>query len=633
MKLSRMRAIKTKRKVLNMQELDHVVIRFSGDSGDGMQLTGTQFSSTSALMGNDISTFPDFPAEIRAPQGTVAGVSGFQVNFGATEINTPGDEPDVLVAMNPAALKANFKDLKRGGTLIVNCDAFTDANLQKAGYHTNPMEDGLFDDYKVIRAHITTQTKEALKDSPLDGKSKARCKNFYALGMTYFIFSRDMDSTIKWIENKFAGKQELIDANITALKAGFHYADTIEAISSHYRISPAKIESGTYRQINGNTALAWGFIYASENSGLDLFLGSYPITPASDVLHELSKHKNFGVKTFQAEDEIAAICSAVGASFGGALAITTSSGPGFALKSEALNLAMMLELPLVAIDIQRGGPSTGLPTKTEQSDLDMAMYGRNGESPVIVLAPNRPSDCFKMAFEAARLALEHMTPVVLLSDGYIANGSEPWKLPDLDKEFPKIQTRFADPANYLTGEEPYLPYKRDPKTLVRSWAVPGMKGLEHRVGGLEKAQDSGNVSYDPENHEKMIGIRAEKVAKVKQNIPKQDIEGDDSGDVLLVSWGGTYGATHTAVKEVRAQGKKVSLMHLRYINPMPANVEEILKNFKKIIVAELNGGQMQRLLNSRFECGAQSYTKMQGKPFMIRELVGMLDRELEIMHQ
>ena len=615
-----------------MQALDHVVIRFSGDSGDGMQLTGTQFSNTSALMGNDISTFPDFPAEIRAPLGTVAGVSGFQVNFGSTEVNTPGDEPDVLVAMNPAALKANFKDLRKGGTLIVNCDAFTDGNLKKAGYETNPIDSGHFDNYKVIRAKITSQTKEALKDSTLDSKSKGRCKNFYALGMTYFIFSRDMDSTIKWIEEKFSGKDDLISANITALKAGFHYAETVEAISSHYRISPAKIESGTYRQINGNTALAWGFIYASENSGLDLFLGSYPITPASDVLHELSKHKNFGVKTFQAEDEIAAICSAVGASFGGALAITTSSGPGIALKSEALNLAMMLELPLVVIDIQRGGPSTGLPTKTEQSDLDMAMYGRNGESPLIVLAPNRPSDCFKMAYEAARLALEHMTPVMLLSDGYIANGSEPWKLPNLNKDFSKIQTRLADPDKYTTSDEAYLPYKRDPDTLVRSWAIPGMKGLEHRVGGLEKEAQTGNVSYDPENHEQMVKTRAEKVALVANNIPLQELEGDHEGDILLVSWGGTYGATYSAVKELQAKGHKVSLMHIRYINPMPKNVEDLLKGFKKIIVAELNNGQMQRLLNSRFQCRAKSYTKIQGKPFMIRELVGMLERELETLN-
>lgn len=615
-----------------MQELEQVVIRFSGDSGDGMQLTGTQFSNTSALMGNDISTFPDFPAEIRAPLGTVAGVSGFQVNFGATEVNTPGDEPDVLVAMNPAALKANFGDLKKGGTLIVNCDAFTDANLKKAGYETNPMDDGSLDDYKVIRAKISSQTKEALKESSLDSKSKTRCKNFYALGMTYFMFSRDLDTTIKWINSKFAGKEDLINANVMALKAGYHYAETIEAISSHYRISPAKIGTGTYRQINGNTALAWGFMLAAEKSELELFLGSYPITPASDVLHELSKHKNFGVKTFQAEDEIAAICSAIGASFGGALPITTSSGPGIALKSEALNLAMILELPLVVIDIQRGGPSTGLPTKTEQSDLDMVMYGRNGESPLIVLAASRPSDCFTMAYEAARLSLEHMTPVVLLSDGYIANGSEPWRLPDLEKDFPKIKTRLIDLEKFDDSQE-FLPYKRDPQTLVREWAIPGMKGLEHRIGGLEKAKDSGNVSYDPNNHEEMVKIRAKKVENVASNIPIQFIEGDESADILLVSWGGTYGATSSAVKELNAKGKKVALMHLRYINPMPKNVEEILRNYKKIIVAELNGGQMTRLLNSRFQCMAQSYTKIQGRPFKIRELVGMLERELEILNQ
>jgi len=610
-----------------MKEIESVVVRFSGDSGDGMQLTGTQFTNTSALMGNDISTFPDFPAEIRAPQGTVAGVSGFQVNIGAVEINTPGDEPDVLIAMNPAALKANIKDLKLGGVLIVNIDAFTELGFKKAEFVSNPLDTPQYEQYQVIKAHITTQTKGALVDSELDSKSKERCKNFYALGMTYFMYSRNLEPTKKWIKEKFKNKEVLIEANITALQAGFNFAETIEAIGHRYQIKAAPIAKGKYRQINGNTAVSWGFIHAAENAGLELYLGSYPITPASDILHELSKHKNFGVKTFQAEDEMGAICSSVGASFGGALAITTSSGPGIALKSEAMNLAMMLELPLVVIDVQRGGPSTGLPTKTEQSDLNMVMYGRNGESPLIVLAAATPSDCFEMAFEAARLTLEHMTPVVLLTDGYIANGSAPWKIPDVDS-YPKIKTRFVDEKKYQNGET-YLPYQRDEKTLVRTWAVPGMENLMHRVGGLEKEENTGNVSYDAENHEKMIHIRSEKVKLVANNIPLQTLEGDDAGDLLLVSWGGTYGATHQAIQNLREQGKSVTLMHLKYINPMPKNVVDILKNFKKIVVAELNGGQLKNLLNINYSCMAESYTKMQGKPFMIRELEGMLNKNLE----
>lgn len=610
-----------------MKEIENVVVRFSGDSGDGMQLTGTQFTNTSALMGNDISTFPDFPAEIRAPQGTVAGVSGFQVNIGSVEINTPGDQPDVLIAMNPAALKANIKDLKLGGTLIVNIDAFTPLGFKKAEFETNPLDTPQYEQYQVIKAHITTQTKEALVDSDLDSKSKERCKNFYALGMTYFMYSRNLEPTRKWIKEKFKNKDVLIEANIKALEAGFNFAETIEAIGVRYQVKAAPIEKGRYRQINGNTAVAWGFIHAAQNAGLELYLGSYPITPASDILHELSKHKNFGVKTFQAEDEIAAVCSSVGAAFGGALAITTSSGPGIALKSEAMNLAMMLELPLVVIDVQRGGPSTGLPTKTEQSDLNMVMHGRNGESPLIVLAAAHPSDCFEMAFEASRLALEHMTPVVLLTDGYIANGSAPWKIPDASS-YPKIKTQLVDSKDYAQGEK-YLPYKRDEKTLVRSWATPGMENLMHRVGGLEKEEDTGNVSYDAENHERMIQIRAKKVEFVANNIPKQTIEGEPTGDVLLVSWGGTYGATHQAVTVLQGKGHKVSLMHLKYINPMPSNVADILKGFKKIIVAELNGGQMKDLLNTNYSCMAQSYTKMQGKPFMIRELEGMILKNLE----
>lgn len=606
-------------------EVDSIVIRFSGDSGDGMQLTGTQFSNTSALMGNDIATFPDFPAEIRAPQGTVAGVSGFQVHFGSKHILTPGDDPDVLVAMNPAALKANLKDLKPGGTIIVNSDAFTQANIEKAGFSSDPIHDGSLDGIKIIEAPITEQTKAALEHLDMDAKSKTRCKNFYALGMTYFLYTRELEPTINWIKHKFKNHPVLVDANVAALKAGYNYAETIEAFAANYQIAKANIDKGTYRQINGNTALAWGFIYAAQNANLELFLGSYPITPASDVLHELSKHKNFGVKTFQAEDEIAAICSAIGASFGGALALTTSSGPGIALKSEALNLAMMLELPLVVVDIQRGGPSTGLPTKTEQSDLNMVMYGRNGESPLIILAAQSPSDCFQMAFEAARLTLEHMTPVVLLTDGYIANGSEPWKIPDVEKQLPKIKTMKV--AASKLPEEKFLPYHRDER-LVRSWAVPGLKGYEHRLGGLEKQENTGNVSYDPVNHQNMVNIRAQKVANVADCIPEQTLFGDSSGELLVVSWGGTYGATYTAVKTLRAQGYSVSLMHMKYLNPMPKNVGSILKNFRNIIVCELNKGQLKDLLNARFGCNAKGYNKVQGLPFKVRELVQMLEQKL-----
>lgn len=595
--------------------MEQVVIRFSGDSGDGMQLTGTQFSNTSAQMGNDLATFPDFPAEIRAPQGTVAGISGFQVHFGATEICTPGDEPDVLVAMNPAALKANLVDLKPGGTLIINEDAFTALGLKKAGYAegVDPLEK--LDDYQVIKAKITSQTQGALESIDLDAKGKKRCKNFYALGMTYFMFTRDLTPTVKWIEEKFAGKQTLIDANVAALKAGFNFADTLEIIGDKaVAIEKAKIKAGTYRQISGNTALAWGFMYAAENANLDLFLGSYPITPASDILHELSKHKSMGVKTFQAEDEIAACCAAVGASFAGALAITTSAGPGIALKGEALNLALMLELPLVVIDVQRGGPSTGLPTKTEQSDLNMVMYGRNGDAPLIVLAAKGPSDCFRMAFEAARLTLEHMTPVVLLTDGYIANGSTPWRIPDLEKDFPKIKNHIK--AKLEEGET-FLPYKRDAQTLARNWALPGTEGMTHRVGGLEKEIDTGNVSYDPENHEVMIKIREEKVNKVADNIPDQKIGGNVDSDLLVISWGGTFGSVHTAVREYG----KCAHIHLQYINPMPKNIEEILNKYPKKLVCELNRGQMRDLLQAKFGSKFDSYSKVQGKPFKIKELV------------
>ena len=594
---------------------DKVVIRFSGDSGDGMQLTGSQFTHTSALMGNDFATFPDFPAEIRAPQGTVAGVSGFQVHFGAVEVSTPGDEPDVLVAMNPAALKANISDLKPGGVLIVNKDSFTELGFKKAKYEEDPLP--AISDFKIIEAQITSQTKEALKALKLDPKSKTRCKNFYALGMTYFMYGRDLNPTLDWIEEKFGHDEDLCRANQLALKAGHNFADTIGVGAEIYEVPQASIEKGKYRQINGNTALAWGFILGAQRADTNLFLGSYPITPASDVLHELSKHKNFGVKTFQAEDEIAAICSAIGASFSGALGITTSSGPGVALKSEALNLAVMLELPLVVINIQRGGPSTGLPTKTEQSDLNMMMYGRNGESPLIILAAKSPSDCFKMAYEAARLTMEHMTPVVLMSDGYIANGSTPWKIPNIEKEFPKIQKKLLD-----QNSDEYLPYARDKKNLVREWAVAGTPKYMHRLGGLEKELETGNVSYDPENHEQMVHIRQQKVDLVTENIPLQKVEGSENADIALVSWGGTYGTISEAVKQ---SSTRAAHIHISYLSPFPKNLESVLKKYKYLVVCELNNGQLIHILNSKFHLKARGYNKIQGKPFKVREITQLIN--------
>lgn len=613
-----------------MKEIESVVIRFSGDSGDGMQLTGTQFSDTSALMGNDISTFPDFPAEIRAPQGTVAGVSGFQVHIGATEIKTAGDEPFVLVAMNPAALKANLKSVQKGGLIILNMDSFNDRSYEKAGYSESPLTTGELEGYQLLKINITSQTLESLKDFDLDNKSKSRCKNFYALGMTYYLFDRELEPTIKWIKGKFEKKNPTIaEANIKALKDGRNFAETLEATVSTYKVPKATISKGRYRSINGNTATAWGLMRACEVAKVPLFLGSYPITPASDILHELSKHKNCDVRTFQAEDEIAGICSAIGASFGGALGITTSSGPGIALKGEAMGLAMIYELPLVIVNIQRGGPSTGLPTKTEQSDLLQVMYGRNGESPLIVIAASRPNDCFEMAYEAARLSLEHMTPVVLLTDGYIANGAEPWRLPDIDKDFNKIEVPWIKSFTPKEGEEKFQPYRRDEKKLSRPWAIPGTPGLEHRLGGLEKQINTGNVSYDPENHEQMSLLRQEKIERVADFIPDQKVDGPETGDLLVVSWGGTYGSVHTAVEAVQKKGQKVAHMHLRYINPMPKNVSDILKNYKKILVCELNLGQMQKIINGKFSCQAMGYYKMQGQPFKVSELMAVIEKHLE----
>ncbi len=598
--------------------LDEVVIRFVGDSGDGMQLTGTQFSDTSALFGNDIATFPNYPAEIRAPQGSLYGVSGFQVHIGSVEISTPGDDVDLLVAMNPAGLKTNTSSVKKGHTIIVDTDAFTKKNIEKAQYDTNPLEDGSLEDYRVIEVAMTSLTKKALEEvEGLDAKSIGRSKNMFALGMVYWIYNRSMENTIQFFKKKFKSKPEIIEANTKALKAGYNLAETLELIPNSYVVSPAKMEKGTYRIMMGNTATAWGFLAASEKSGLELFLGSYPITPASDILHELVKHRNLNVKSFQAEDEIAGIASAIGASFAGDLAITTTSGPGLSLKTEALGLAIMTELPLVVVNVQRGGPSTGLPTKTEQSDLLQAMYGRNGESPLIVIAASTPENCFYYAYMAAKLTLEHMTPVLLLTDGYLANGSAPWKIKTL-AEMPDIKVNKAK-----ANEENWQPYRRNSETLARSWAIPGTKGLEHRIGGLEKDSLTGNVSYVPENHQEMVKTRAEKVKRVQNYIPDIEVEYAQEGELLVVGWGGTYGALHTAVKRLNIQGySQIGLAHFNYINPLPKNAEDIFKRFKKIVVCELNNGQFVQILRSNFEeYSFLQYNKIQGLPFSNEELM------------
>ncbi|WP_304199189.1 2-oxoacid:acceptor oxidoreductase subunit alpha [Flavobacterium alvei] len=600
------------------EKLEAVVIRFVGDSGDGMQLTGTQFTDTSAMFGNDIATFPNYPAEIRAPQGSLYGVSGYQVHIGSVEVSTPGDAVDLLVAMNPAALKTNLYALKPGHTLIVDIDSFNKKNLEKAEYTSNPLEDGSLDNYRVIEVDMTSLTKEALKDvAGLDTKSISRSKNMFSLGMIYWMYNRSTDYTIDFFNKKFKSKPHIVEANTKVLMAGYYFAETLELIPNSYTISPAKMPSGTYRIIMGNTATAWGFLAAAEKSGLELFLGSYPITPATDILHELVKHKHFGVKAFQAEDEIAGITSAIGAAFAGDLAITTTSGPGLALKGEAIGLAIMTELPLVIVDVQRGGPSTGLPTKTEQSDLLQAMYGRNGESPLIVIAASTPANCFNFAYEAARLALEHMTPVILLTDGYIANGSAPWKIQTV-AEMPEIKNnRIAE------VKENWHPYDRDEKTLARNWAVPGTPGLEHRIGGLEKDAVTGNISYDPKNHEQMTQIRAEKIERVKFNIPDLETEFANEGDLLVIGWGGTYGSLHSAVKQMNELGyKNIGYAHFNYINPMPKNTAAILSKFKKILVCELNSGQFASLLKikySNFEF--LQFNRIQGLPFANEELI------------
>jgi 2-oxoglutarate ferredoxin oxidoreductase subunit alpha len=600
------------------EKLEAVVIRFVGDSGDGMQLTGTQFSDTSAMFGNDIATFPNYPAEIRAPQGSLYGVSGFQVHIGSVEVSTPGDSVDLLVAMNPAALKTNLYALKPGHAVIVDTDAFNKKNLDKAEYTVNPLEDDSLDNYKVIEVDMTSLTKEALKDvAGLDTKTISRSKNMFALGMIYWMYNRSTDHTIDFFNDKFESQPHLIEANTKVLMAGYYFAETLELIPNSYTISPAKMPSGTYRIIMGNTATAWGFLAAAEKSGLELFLGSYPITPATDILHELAKHKHFGVKAFQAEDEIAGITSAIGAAFAGDLAITTTSGPGLALKGEAIGLAMMTELPLVIVDVQRGGPSTGLPTKTEQSDLLQAIYGRNGESPVIVIAASTPANCFNFAYEASRLALEHMTPVILLTDGYIANGAAPWKIKTV-AEMPEIKNN-----KILEVKENWHPYDRDEKTLARNWPIPGTPGLEHRIGGLEKDSVTGNISYEPKNHEKMTQIRAEKIERVKFNIPDLETEFAQKGDLLVIGWGGTYGSLHSAVKQMNEQGyKNIGYAHFNYINPMPKNTEEILSNFKKILVCELNSGQFANILkikHSKFDY--LQFNRVQGLPFANDDLI------------
>jgi 2-oxoglutarate ferredoxin oxidoreductase subunit alpha len=611
-----------------VRQLDRVVIRFAGDSGDGMQLTGERFTSETASFGNDLSTLPDFPAEIRAPAGSPAGVSGFQLHFSDHDILTPGDAPNVLVAMNPAALKSNIKDLPRGNDLVLNVDAFTPGNLKKAGYETNPLEDGTLDEFRVHRVPLTSLTIEAV--GAVDGVNKKeaeRAKNMFALGLMSWLYHRPTEGTEDWLKAKFAKRPEIADANIRAFKAGHAYGETTESFSVTYEVAPARMSPGTYRNISGNMALAYGLIAAGQLTKLPLYLGSYPITPASDILHELSKHKQFGVRTFQAEDEIAGIGAALGAAFGGALGVTTTSGPGVCLKSEAVGLAVTLELPLVVVDVQRGGPSTGLPTKTEQADLLQAMFGRNGEAPLPVVAPRSPSDCFYAAIEAARLATKYRTPVILLSDGYLANGSEPWLLPR-QEELPDLTVQFATEANAPDGSGTFWPYLRDPETLARPWAVPGTPGLEHRVGGLEKADGSGGISYSPENHELMVRLRAAKINGIANDIPPLEVDDPDGPDnpaeVLVLGWGSTYGPVAAAARRVRADGLRVAHAHLRHLNPFPANTGEVLKRYQKVLIPEMNLGQLALLIRARYLVDAISYDRVRGLPFKAAELADVI---------
>lgn len=613
---------------VSTQVIEEVVIKFAGDSGDGMQLTGTQFTNNTALAGSDLSTFPDFPAEIRAPLGTVPGVSGYQLRFSSNEVFTPGDSCDVLVAMNAAALKVNLSNLKKGGIIIANTDGFDVKNLRLANYPdgVNPIEDeGLAQNYQLYKIDITKLTREALKDIQMGTKEKDRAKNMFVLGFVYWLYNRDMDNTINFLKEKFGKKEEILQSNLQALQAGYNYGDTIEAFTTRYKVEKAKQEPGTYRGITGNTALTYGIIAAGEKSGLPIFLGSYPITPASDILHELSRHKNFGIRTFQAEDEIAGITSAIGASYGGSLGVTTSSGPGIALKAEAMGLAVMLEIPLLIVNIQRGGPSTGLPTKTEQSDLMQAYYGRNGECPMPIVSASTPSDCFEAVYEAVRIAVQHMTPVILLSDGYIANGAEPWKFPKSEDLAP-ITVNFKQGLD--EGEDKFLPYKRDEK-LVRAWAIPGTAGLEHRIGGLEKEDITGNVSYDAENHQHMVKTRQEKVDRIADYIPLQQLDsGPEKGDVLVLGWGSTYGAIKSAARELQAQGKSVAHAHLRYLRPFPKNLGEIIGNYKHVLIPEINNGQLIKIIRDQYMVDAKGYNKIKGVPITRAELENAIEELL-----
>jgi len=607
--------------------LQDVVIKFAGDSGDGMQLTGSQFTNNTALLGIDLATFPDFPAEIRAPQGTLPGVSGFQLRFSSDRVFTPGDACDVLVAMNAAALKVNLKALKKGGKIIANTDGFDAKNLRLANYPegVNPLEDGSLTNYEVFKMDVTKMTREALKDVTLGMKEKDRAKNMFVLGFLYWMYGREMENTINFIKEKFSKKPDIMNSNIAVLQAGYNYGDTTETFTTTYSVERAKMEPGSYRSIMGNQALSLGLIAASQKSGLPLFLGSYPITPASDILHDLSKYKNFGVRTFQAEDEIAAITSAIGASYGGALGITTSSGPGIALKGEAMGLAVMLEIPLLVINIQRGGPSTGLPTKTEQSDLMQAYYGRNGECPMPILSASTPADCFDAIYEAVRISIQHMTPVIFLSDGYIANGAEPWRYPQ-SKDLPAIEVKFKTALD--EGEEKYKPYARDQK-LARPWAVPGTAGLEHRIGGLEKQNITGNVNYEPENHQLMVKLRQEKVDKIAEYIPEQKLDsGPEKGKILVLGWGSTYGAIKSAVAELQARGEAVSHAHLRYVRPFPRNLGALIKNFEQVLIPEINNGQLIKIIRDTYLVDAKGYNKIMGVPITKTELVLCLEEML-----
>ena len=597
----------------NISEVDSATIRFAGDSGDGMQLTGSQFSDNTAIFGNDLATLPDFPAEIRAPKGSLAGVSSFQLQFSNKDIHTPGDDLDVLVAMNPAGLKVHLGDLKDNGMLIINTANFTSKNLKLAGYEENPLDDELLEGYQAIKVDMTKLVATALEEIELSSKLKARSTNMFALGLLYWLYGRSLDSSVNFIQKKFAKAPDIVDANIKALNAGYYYGETLEVIKTTYRVNKAKFEKGKYRNIMGNNALAFGLLTAAQRSGLDLYYGGYPITPASDILHYLAQYKNFGVKTFQAEDEIAGVVSAIGAAFAGDLAITATSGPGVALKSEALGLAVITELPLVLVNVQRGGPSTGLPTKTEQSDLNQAIYGRNGEAPMVVLAPATPADCFMMAYEACRIALKYMIPVILLSDGYIANGSEPWKIPDVNT-LPDMETRI------LKKKEGFAPFNHGNPDLARPWALPGTPGMEHRIGGLEKWEETGHVSYDPENHQKMVELRQEKVDIIARDLPPAKPFGKESGDLLVIGWGGTHGALRSAVETAQSEGMSVSHLHLRHLNPLPQNLGEILVKFQKVMIAELNLGQLANIIRAKFLVDAVGLNKVQGKPFSQTEV-------------